>query len=84
MRSENAFKLPANAFQRSTRAHRTPSIERGITCGSSHQAVNVAMIKRFETNVPARLHKTSCSHDSQYARSKGNSGRAALQRRESH
>ena len=47
--------------------HRTPLVERGITCGSSHQAVDVAMIKRFETNVPARQHKTFCWHDSQYA-----------------
>jgi hypothetical protein len=47
----------------------TPLIKRAIARRSSNQLVNMAVVKRFETNVPAREHKTFYSHGSQYAMS---------------
>src|SRR3981081_1366002 len=40
----------------------TPLVERAINRRSGCQAVNVAVVKRFETNVRARQHRIFCSH----------------------
>ena len=42
--------------------NRTPLVEGGFNCRGGYQAVDVAVVKRFETNVPAGQHKTFCSH----------------------
>ena len=42
----------------------TPLVEREVSRRGGHQAIDVAVLKRFETNVPAWQHKTFCSHAS--------------------
>lgn len=42
--------------------HGTPLIERAINRRSGHQSVNVAVVKRFETNVLASQQNAFCFH----------------------
>src|SRR5580658_3689175 len=49
--------------------NRTPPVEGSVNCRSSDEAVSVAVVKRFETNVLARQQKVFRSHSSQYAMS---------------
>ncbi len=48
----------------------TPLVERGIRCRGRYQAVNVAVVKRLETNAPATQDQTFRFHDCQYAMSR--------------
>jgi hypothetical protein len=41
-----------------------PLIEGGIDCRRGYQAVDVAMVKRFETDVLACQQESFCSHGS--------------------
>jgi hypothetical protein len=49
--------------------NRTQLVEGSVNCRGSDQAVKVAMVKWFKTNVPARQQKVFRSHSSQYAMS---------------
>src|SRR5208283_2334176 len=40
----------------------TPLVEEGVSCRGGYKAVDVAVVKRFETNVSAWQDKTFCSH----------------------
>src|ERR1700674_3038760 len=45
----------------------TPLVERGVRCRGGHQAFDVTVFKRFETNVLTPQHNIFCSHACQYA-----------------
>ena len=49
--------------------NRTPLVEGGVNCRGSDQPVNMAVVKRFKTNVLARQQKVFRSHSFQYAMS---------------